>query len=88
MNPPLTGWVNKMAMPKDLFEHCDSIDAALFTGDAFHDEAAREELWAYIGRWTRELEATVDNNEDDFDEERQDAIEANSTGGMYGYEIN
>ncbi len=50
-----------MGMPKDLDEHCDSIDAALFTGDAFHDEAAREELWAYIGRWTRELEAISDD---------------------------
>lgn len=49
-----------MAMPKYLDEHCDSIDAALFTGDTFHDEEAREELWAYIGRWTRALEATAD----------------------------
>jgi len=52
--------VAKMAMPKYLDDQCDSIDAALFTGDTFHDEEAREELWAYIGRWTRELEATAE----------------------------
>lgn len=35
-------------------EVCDDLDASLFSGDAFHDEAALRELEHYLARWNRE----------------------------------
>lgn len=42
-------------MRQFIFEACDTIDAAIFSGDDFHDEANRKELIEFMERWTREL---------------------------------
>lgn len=34
---------------------CDQLDAALFTGDEFHDAQARAELQAFMLRWEERL---------------------------------
>lgn len=39
-----------------IFEACETIDAAIFSGDAFHDEEHRKELKALMDRWYRELD--------------------------------
>jgi len=39
---------------------CDEIDAAIFTGDEFHDATARKELRDYMARWERELKVLED----------------------------
>lgn len=39
----------------DLEEACDSIDAALFTGDSFRSAEAIERMEWYMRRWQREL---------------------------------
>jgi hypothetical protein len=39
----------------DLEEHCENIDAAMFSGDAFLDKDNRDLLEKYIARWVREL---------------------------------
>lgn len=35
----------------------DDVDAAVFSGDIFHDEEARVEFRKYLERWTREMDA-------------------------------
>lgn len=40
-----------------IYRDCDSIDAAMFSGDTFHERANRDALRVWIARWTRELDA-------------------------------
>ena len=35
----------------------DSVDAAVFSGDIFHDEEARAAFRKILDRWTREMDA-------------------------------
>jgi hypothetical protein len=42
-------------MDPDLKENCESIDAAMFSGDSFFAPEARKELREYLERWEREL---------------------------------
>jgi hypothetical protein len=37
--------------------YCDSLDAAIFTGDQFDSKPARGRLRWYMARWERELAA-------------------------------
>lgn len=47
-------------LPPDLSEATDTIDAAIFTGDTFFDEAARIELRRLMARWERGLKGFDD----------------------------
>jgi len=38
-------------------EHLDAVDAAVFSGDVFHDEDNRKEFRKLLERWTREMDA-------------------------------
>jgi hypothetical protein len=38
-------------------EYLDAIDAAVFSGDIFHDEDNRKEFRKLLERWTREMDA-------------------------------
>lgn len=38
-------------------EHLDAVDAAVFSGDIFHDEDNRKEFRKLLERWTREMDA-------------------------------
>ena len=40
-----------------LYRDCDSIDAAMFSGDAFHEKENRDALRVWIARWTKEMDA-------------------------------
>ena len=42
-------------------EHLDAVDAAVFSGDIFHDEDNRREFRKLLERWTRELDALDDS---------------------------
>jgi hypothetical protein len=40
----------------DVYEACETIDAALFTGDSFEDnQKMQDELEEYLERWSRRL---------------------------------
>lgn len=59
-------------LPTHIDEACDEIDAALFTGDTFHDHEMITELEAYLSRWQREIAATkkfLKEVEDEIDEQ-------------------
>jgi hypothetical protein len=43
------------ALPYDIDEAADQIDAAIFTGDTFFDKEARIELRRLMARWERGL---------------------------------
>lgn len=45
-----------MSLPNHIDNACDEIDAALFTGDTFHDRKCIQELESYMARWQRGLE--------------------------------
>lgn len=38
-------------------EHLDAVDAAVFSGDVFHNEDNRKEFRKLLERWTREMDA-------------------------------
>ena len=38
-------------------EHLDAVDAAVFTGDIFHDDDNRRKFRRLLQRWTLELDA-------------------------------
>jgi DNA repair exonuclease SbcCD nuclease subunit len=38
-------------------EHLDAVDAAVFSGDIFHDEDNRKKFRKLLERWTREMDA-------------------------------
>ena len=42
-------------MDEYLDDLCDSIDAAVFTGDTLHHPAAIEDFEVYLNRWHREI---------------------------------
>ena len=42
-------------MHQRIEEAIDEIDAAVFSGDTFHDVDARQKLLSMMDRWTREL---------------------------------
>lgn len=44
----------RMKMDKQVEEMCDSIDAAVFSGDSLHNREALERFRWYLGRWQRE----------------------------------
>lgn len=44
-----------MTSQKEITEACETIDAAMFSGDTFHEPSRRAELRSYLGRWDREL---------------------------------
>jgi hypothetical protein len=37
-------------------EHLDAVDAAVFSGDIFHDEENRKKFRVLLERWTREMD--------------------------------
>jgi hypothetical protein len=37
--------------------HLDAVDAAVFSGDIFHDEENRKKFRVLLERWTREMDA-------------------------------
>lgn len=41
----------------------DSIDATVFSGDAFHNPAAAARLRWYMDRWTRQLDKMAEDDE-------------------------
>lgn len=43
------------ALPDRVEELLDSVDAAVFSGDAFCPQAGRERFEWYLGRWQREM---------------------------------
>lgn len=43
-------------------EAFEEIDAAVYSGDSFHDEENLKELERYIQRWSREAERIRKNN--------------------------
>jgi hypothetical protein len=47
-------------MRKCIEDACEGIDAALFSGDAFHDGGHRDALRTYIERWVRRLDRLED----------------------------
>lgn len=44
-------------MHPDTEDQLDSIDAAFFSGDSFHNEADLEKVEYYLGRWSREVDS-------------------------------
>lgn len=38
-------------------DHLDSVDAAVFSGDIFHEEDNRKKFRVLLERWTREMDA-------------------------------
>lgn len=46
-------------------EACETIDAALFSGDAFENTKERIELREYIERWNRQLDVLQKNQIDE-----------------------
>jgi hypothetical protein len=42
-------------MHDNLLQAIDEIDAAVFSGDTFHDIAARQTLEVFLKRWEKEL---------------------------------
>ena len=42
-------------MHKRIEDALDKIDAAVFSGDTFHDSNDRQTLMLYMDRWSREL---------------------------------
>lgn len=55
-------------MRKDTDELCDSLDAAIFSGDEFHDPEARKELREYMARWERGLKEHDEDHEESEEE--------------------
>lgn len=60
-------------MRHSLIEACETIDAAMFSGDSFSIATNRAELQEYIDRWVAQLEVyqgleTVAKLEDEEDE--------------------
>jgi hypothetical protein len=52
----------------DYFEDaCETIDAALFTGDTLYDEKKRAMLKEYLGRWNRAVLAHETSSTEDTD---------------------
>lgn len=47
-------------MRADIEEICDSLDAAIFSGDGFLDPVAIKELREYMARWERGLKEHED----------------------------
>jgi hypothetical protein len=43
-------------MNKILEDHCDTIDAAVFTGDFLENASHRKDLKEFCERWLREIE--------------------------------
>ena len=39
-----------------LYRSCDTIDAAMFSSDAFHERANRDALRVWMDRWAKELD--------------------------------
>jgi hypothetical protein len=42
-------------------DHLDAVDAAVFSGDTFHDEGNRKQFRALLERWTKEMDALDDS---------------------------
>lgn len=65
-------------MRQHIEDACETIDAAMFTGDSFDDAVNREELQHYIDRWIAQLEvlqglaATSTLEDMDVDDEDED----------------
>ncbi len=49
-------------LSQSTYDACDTIDAAIFSGDEFLPKEARESLREWMARWERELKRY-----DDFD---------------------
>ena len=47
------------ALRKSVHEACEEIDAAIFSGDVLWKERERNELRAYVERWTRAIEEQI-----------------------------
>ena len=52
-------------MDDDLYQLCDQIDAAIFTGCTFTSAEARAEMRAFLARWERELVQLDESQETD-----------------------
>lgn len=42
-------------MNQHLLDACESVDAAVFSGDVLHDDDSRNTLREYLGRWQRAI---------------------------------
>ena len=56
-----------MIFPDIVEDACDTIDAAMFTGDTFEDAGNRKILRDWIARWEREMKR-FDNSKEEEDE--------------------
>ena len=57
-------------MPDIFDDACEEIDAAFFSGDAFHDNEALTKIKHYLGRWNREAES-IEKMLKDIEEENE-----------------
>lgn len=48
---------------------CEEIDAAMFSGDAFHDPEHRKVLKEYMGRWEREMASFQELDDEEAQQE-------------------
>lgn len=53
-----------MELPDHIDELVEGLDAAIFSGDTFVDDACRAEMLHVIGRWQRELERLEELSEE------------------------
>ncbi len=47
-------------MDGKLQEHCEYVDAAVFSGDSLHDEDTLKEFESYVDSWKREIQSFKD----------------------------
>jgi len=71
-----------MSIPKYLEEHADHIDAAMFTGDTFHDQAARDWLRDMMARWERGLAAIEDEHPEEPEEPEEPDVTCPDCGAV------
>lgn len=56
-------------MRKYVEDACEEIDAAIFSGDEFHNAESREKLREYMARWERGLQGHDSSDSDEPEEE-------------------
>ena len=52
-------------LPQYLHNHCEGIDAAMFSGDVLWDDKARAELRVYVERWLRAIDQHEQEEKDE-----------------------
>lgn len=62
--------MNKTSFPNYLYELCDSIDAAVFSGDSLYNRESISEFRQLLERWERglkDIESVIEEMEKDDD---------------------